>query len=86
MKKGSLDKLNSLKGPNSIETAPLISAVKENAPPDRCMSTYLIFFLHGIGHLLPWNFFITAHLVMLCLIYHAYDSYRVALFINQHLL
>lgn len=41
------------------ETQPLLLS---GAPPiDMCMLTYLIFFLHGVGHLLPWNFFITAY-------------------------
>ncbi|XP_064602864.1 equilibrative nucleoside transporter 3-like [Liolophura sinensis] len=29
-------------------------------PPDRCHTVYLIFYLLGVGSLLPWNFFITA--------------------------
>lgn len=32
-------------------------------PPDLCFSTYVIFYLLGVGHLLPWNFFITAKTV-----------------------
>ncbi len=65
-KKIPYDKLRSLQGPNSIESVPLIPRVppaKSEPPPDRCMFTYMIFFLHGIGHLLPWNFFITANMV-----------------------
>ena len=27
------------------------------------LAYYCIFFLHGVGHLLPWNFFTTAQLV-----------------------
>ncbi|XP_064394300.1 equilibrative nucleoside transporter 3-like [Halichondria panicea] len=61
-KKIPYDKLRSLEGPNGIESVPLLSTVKSVPPPDRCMFTYMIFFLHGIGHLLPWNFFITANL------------------------
>ncbi len=64
-KKIPYDKLRSLEGPNGIESVPLLSTVKSVPPPDRCMFTYMIFFLHGIGHLLPWNFFITANLVSL---------------------
>ena len=33
------------------------------APKDVCQLAYVVFFLHGIGHLLPWNFFITAQQV-----------------------
>ncbi len=67
-KKSPYDKLRSLQGhegPNSIESVPLIPPAKSEPPPDRCMFTYMIFFLHGIGHLLPWNFFITANMVIL---------------------
>lgn len=31
--------------------------------PRRFLLTYFILYLHGIGHLLPWNMFITAHSV-----------------------
>ena len=40
------------------DQSPLLSANGE--PKDACHFTYMIFYLHGIGHLLPWNFFITA--------------------------
>lgn len=30
-------------------------------PADTCLLTYIILYLQGIGHLLPWNFFITAN-------------------------
>ena len=36
---------------------------RPSAPADTCRLAYCIFFLHGVGHLLPWNFFITAQLV-----------------------
>ena len=29
-------------------------------PADACLLTYIILYLQGVGHLLPWNFFITA--------------------------
>ena len=35
---------------------------RPSAPADTCRLAYCIFFLHGVGHLLPWNFFITAPL------------------------
>jgi equilibrative nucleoside transporter 1/2/3 len=35
---------------------------RPSAPADTCRLAYCIFFLHGVGHLLPWNFFITAQL------------------------
>ncbi|XP_061480832.1 equilibrative nucleoside transporter 1 isoform X2 [Rhineura floridana] len=31
-----------------------------NSPQDRCKAVWLIFFILGLGTLLPWNFFITA--------------------------
>jgi equilibrative nucleoside transporter 1/2/3 len=31
-----------------------------SGPRDTCRLAYCFFFLHGVGHLLPWNFFITA--------------------------
>ena len=36
---------------------------RPSAPSDTCRLAYCVFFLHGVGHLLPWNFFITAQLV-----------------------
>ena len=42
----------------SSERSPLLYGSDE--PKDTCHLTYIIFYLHGIGHLLPWNFFITA--------------------------
>ena len=45
----------------SSERSPLLlrpSEIKE--PKDTCHLTYMIFYLHGIGNILPWNFFITA--------------------------
>ena len=41
------------------ERSPLLSS-EENVPKDTCHLTYMIFYLHGIGNILPWNFFITA--------------------------
>lgn len=49
------DKIMRFKAPS--ERDPLLG---NGAPEDRCRLAYVIFFLHGIGHLLPWNFFITA--------------------------
>lgn len=34
---------------------------KSPAPKDRFIAVYLIFYILGLGTLLPWNFFITAH-------------------------
>lgn len=42
------------------ETHPLLLGRKD-PPPDTCFLAYIILYLHGIGHLLPWNFFITAY-------------------------
>lgn len=55
------DKIMPFKTPSERE--PLLNS----APEDRCQLAYVIFFLHGIGHLLPWNFFITAQPVSLSL-------------------
>lgn len=55
------DKIMPFKTPS--ERDPLLSSV----PEDRCRLAYVIFFVHGIGHLLPWNFFITAQPVSLSL-------------------
>ncbi|XP_019850795.1 PREDICTED: equilibrative nucleoside transporter 1-like [Amphimedon queenslandica] len=41
------------------EKDPLLQ--KERIPKDVFYLTYIILFIHGIGHLLPWNMFITAH-------------------------
>lgn len=43
----------------SGERSPLIGYGSDD-PKDSCHLAYIIFYLHGIGHLLPWNFFITA--------------------------
>ena len=49
---------------NGIEQTPLISGGKyKPPPPDRFFTTRVIFFVLGVGHLLPWNFFITAKAV-----------------------
>ena len=45
----------------SSERSPMLYGSSE--PKDTCHLAYIIFYLHGIGHLLPWNFFITATLV-----------------------
>lgn len=48
------------------ESTPLLvpSSPSRNRPPsDWCYTTYFIFYLLGVGHLLPWNFFITANQV-----------------------
>ncbi|NWS41387.1 S29A3 protein, partial [Probosciger aterrimus] len=39
---------------------PLLSRYSQQKPSDRLHGAYVIFFLLGIGSLLPWNFFITA--------------------------
>ena len=38
-------------------------------PADTCLFAYIILYLQGVGHLLPWNFFITANEVSLELVY-----------------
>jgi hypothetical protein len=42
------------------ERSPLLSSEDSCVPKDTCYLTYMIFYLHGIGNILPWNFFITA--------------------------
>lgn len=44
------------------ETSPLVPAHSptRRPPSDKFFITYFIFYLLGVGHLLPWNFFITA--------------------------
>lgn len=61
------DKLSKFKvvanGSSSERARHLSSSSYDGEPKDTCHLTYLIFYLHGVGHLLPWNFFITATLV-----------------------
>ena len=46
-----------------LGTAVTTGTQARRPPSDLCFTTYLIFGLMGVGHLLPWNFFITAHSV-----------------------
>ncbi|XP_061229894.1 equilibrative nucleoside transporter 3 [Neopsephotus bourkii] len=39
---------------------PLLGGCSQQKPSDRLHGAYVIFFLLGVGSLLPWNFFITA--------------------------
>ncbi|XP_061303562.1 equilibrative nucleoside transporter 3 [Pezoporus flaviventris] len=39
---------------------PLLGGYSQQKPSDRLHGAYVIFFLLGVGSLLPWNFFITA--------------------------
>ena len=67
-KKISFDKLHKVKtfnGQSDDESDPLLGGGK-GPPKDTFNLTYIIFYLHGIGHLLPWNFFITATDVCVC--------------------
>lgn len=41
------------------EKAPFVESDREKAPKDSYSLVYLIFLLHGIGVLLPWNVFLT---------------------------
>ena len=59
------DKIMPFKTPSEREPSP--SSAPEDGPKDRFQLAYVIFFLHGLGHLLPWNFFITAQPVSLSL-------------------
>ena len=45
---------------HSLRTRDEKELLLRKPPRDTCWLAYMIFFLHGIGHLLPWNFFITA--------------------------
>jgi hypothetical protein len=58
IKPDQIKKISSINGSTAPgDRSPLLS---EEEPKDTCHLTYIIFYLHGIGHLLPWNFFITA--------------------------
>ena len=64
---------------DSMENQPLLfgRGPSKSPPSDMCFATYLIFYIYGVGHLLPWNFFITANKVCtvnikLTLVYCAY--------------
>ena len=45
---------------NSDEKPLLPEQTYRPPPRDKFLLAYFILFLHGIGHLAPWNFFITA--------------------------
>ncbi|XP_004673587.2 PREDICTED: equilibrative nucleoside transporter 1 isoform X2 [Condylura cristata] len=47
------------KSKNSIKTVTIVMTTS-NRPQDRCRCVWLIFFMLGLGTLLPWNFFMTA--------------------------
>ena len=53
---------------NSDEKSSLLpdDTISKPPPKDTFLVAYFIFFLHGIGHLAPWNFFITATAVSAC--------------------
>ncbi|NXK78458.1 S29A3 protein, partial [Amazona guildingii] len=44
----------------SLTGEPLLSGCSQQKPSDRLHGAYVIFFVLGVGSLLPWNFFITA--------------------------
>ncbi|KAM4669928.1 equilibrative nucleoside transporter 3 isoform 1-T1 [Amazona ochrocephala] len=44
----------------SLTGEPLLSGCSQQKPSDRLHGAYVIFFILGVGSLLPWNFFITA--------------------------
>ncbi|KAM6415776.1 equilibrative nucleoside transporter 3 [Rhynochetos jubatus] len=57
--------MNPAAGSSPLDEEPLIeepsvSRYSQQKPTDRLHGAYVIFFLLGIGSLLPWNFFITA--------------------------
>ena len=54
-----LDKYGNGSAIDGSESSPLLSTSNFD-PVDTCHLAYIIFYLHGVGHLLPWNFFITA--------------------------
>ena len=57
----SLRQIFSFTSKDEDERQPLVNGGEGTVPVDTCYLTYIILYLHGVGHLLPWNFFITAH-------------------------
>ena len=44
-----------------VDDADFEAAVAQPSAKDKYQLVYIIFLLHGIGILMPWNMFITAH-------------------------
>ena len=55
-----LRKINVFSSSTDGERQPLLLQGTD-PPPDTLWLTYIILYIHGVGHLLPWNFFITAY-------------------------
>ena len=65
----SVDKFHKISLLGSEEERRPLLLTQGPPPADTCLLAYIILYLQGVGHLLPWNFFITANKVGLELVY-----------------
>ena len=65
----SVDKFHKISLLGSEEERRPLLLTQGPPPADTCLLAYIILYLQGVGHLLPWNFFITANKVSLELVY-----------------
>ena len=73
-RKVDLDKIRKVDAFSSEEEKHPLLLSRKDPPPDTCHLAYIILYLHGVGHLLPWNFFITAYPVSSSLTIHMYTE------------